>query len=291
MDFSYTVCEKGIEITKYLKDEAVAEVPAEIDGKAVISIGKYAFEGKRELIEVVLPDGMVTIGAHAFYNCRKLTKIHLSDCIISTEDGAFKNCRSLRYVFVKVILYKMTFLKNLLSELNQEIHVTMDYEKEGQTSKLVFPSYLHDYVDNVEARIINQVTYGSGVHYRECMQEKSVDFNKYDKTFYIAKINDSEDTLLAIVLYRLEYPYELSMDARNEYKAYIKEHFLQIIELCVEKEDVDALMILAKHGFYTEDSIDSAIQVAHRREKIACTGVLLDYKKSHFSVRKKTFDL
>ena len=180
MEFSYRVNEHSVEITHYVGNESEVQIPAELEGKPVTAIGNYAFEGKNELLEVVLPKTIESIGAHAFYNCRRLMKMTLSDRILSTEDGAFKNCRSLREFHIQVYLRKMTCLKNLLSELNQEIHVTMENMDTHSMSKLVFPSYLYDYVDNVEARIINQVTYGSGVHYRECMKEKEVDYKKYD---------------------------------------------------------------------------------------------------------------
>lgn len=190
MEFSYRVNEHSVEITHYVGNESEVHIPAELEGKPVTAIGNYAFEGKNELLEVVLPKTIESIGAHAFYNCRRLMKMTLSDRILSTEDGAFKNCRSLREFHIQVYLRKMTCLKNLLSELNQEIHVTMENMDTHTMSKLVFPSYLYDYVDNVEARIINQVTYGSGVHYRECMKEKEVDYKKYDEVFRVARLNE-----------------------------------------------------------------------------------------------------
>lgn len=291
MEFSYRVKEQSVEITHYLGNESEVQIPAELEGKPVTAIGKYAFEGKNELLEVVLPKTIESIGAHAFYNCRRLVKMTLSDRILSTEDGAFKNCRSLREFHIQVYLRKMTCLKNLLSELNQEIHVTMENMDTHSMSKLVFPSYLYDYVDNVEARIINQVTYGSGVHYRECMKEKEVDYKKYDEVFRVARLNDTLETLFTIARDRLGYPYELSMEAKEEYEQYIQSNFVAIVTLCVEKEDIDGLLFLGDTGFYTKENIELAIQAAHERERIECVSVLLAYKNKHFKVQKKTFDL
>lgn len=291
MEFSYRVNEQSVEITHYLGNESEVQIPAELEGKPVTSIGKYAFEGKNELLEVVLPNTIESIGAHAFYNCRRLVKMTLSDRILSTEDGAFKNCRSLREFHIQVYLRKMTCLKNLLSELNQEIHVTMENMDTHTMSKLVFPSYLYDYVDNVEARIINQVTYGSGVHYRECMKEKEVDYKKYDEVFRVARLNDTLETLFTIARDRLGYPYELSVEAKEEYEQYIQSNFAAIVTLCVEKEDIDGLLFLGDTGFYTKENIELAIQAAHQREQVECVSVLLAYKNKHFKVQKKTFDL
>lgn len=291
MEFSYRVNGQSVEITRYLGNESEVQIPAQLEGKPVTAIGKYAFEGNNELLEVVLPKTIESIGAHAFYNCRRLIKMTLSDRILSTEDGAFKNCRSLREFQIQVYLQKMTCLKNLLSELNQEIHVTMENRNTHTMSKLVFPSYLYDYVDNVEARIINQVTYGSGVHYRECMKEKEVDYKKYDEVFRVARLNDTLETLFTIARDRLEYPYELSMEAKEEYEQYIRSNFAGIVTLCVEKEDIDGLLFLSDAGFYTKENIELAIEIAHQREQVECVSVLLVYKNKHFKVQKKTFDL
>ncbi|MBR3771065.1 MAG: leucine-rich repeat protein, partial [Clostridium sp.] len=141
MDFSYRTIEERIEITAYHGSNSVVYVPEEIDGRSVTVIGKYAFEGNNDILEVVLPDSVERIGSHAFYNCRRVEKMRMSDRIVETEDGAFKNCRSLREFQIRVILHKMTCLKNLLSELSQELHITLEYTGQEQ-SRLVFPRYL-----------------------------------------------------------------------------------------------------------------------------------------------------
>lgn len=291
MEFEYRLMENEIEITSYLENMPVVTVPERIEGLPVTSVGKYAFEGKNELLEVTLPESLREIGAHAFYNCRRLRKVSLTDCVLSIEDGAFKNCRNLQEFHIQIFLRKMTCLNNLLSELNQEIHVTMDYIDTGARSKLVFPSFLFNYEDNVSAKIVNQITYGSGVHYRECMKEKEVDFKRYDDAYRVAKANDSLETLFAIAQYRLEFPYELGEEGKEEYCHFIKENFQDIISLCVKNDDADRLLFLGEAGFFTRENIDSVIQTAHERERLECVSVLLEYKNRHFAVQKKTFDL
>lgn len=297
MNFEYMIQNDRIEITSYRGQEQVVTIPAEIEGKPVTSIGKYAFEGNNDVLEILLPETVDTIKAHAFYNCRKLEKMSLSDCVTETEDGAFKNCRSLRFFNIAVLIEKMTCLKNLLSELNQELHVELEYRKERQgttdelkKSKLVFPKYAYDYVDNVEARIINQVTYGSGVHYRECMKEKNIDFRKYDQVFSVAVVNDSLETLFTIARNRLEYPYELLQEAKEQYRHYIQEHLMELAGYCIQK-DIDGLLFLGDQEFLTRDNIDAIMELAHKKEQIESVSVLLDYKRKHFPVVKKRFEL
>lgn len=294
MDFECIQTNTGMELTAYYGNGLIVTIPDKIEGTPITSIGTYAMEGHNEVTELVLPAALDTIKAHAFYNCRNLEKISLSDRVTEIEDGAFKNCRSLRFLHMQVIQGKMTCLKNLLSELNQELHIKMDYIEGGQVkkeSKLVFPKYAYDYVDNVEARIINQITYGSGVHYRECMKEKDIDFRKYDHVFSVAVVNDTFETLFTIARYRLEYPYQLQEEAKNIYENYIQEHFYEIAEYCIKEEDTDGLLFLGDYHFLTKETIEEVIQTAHRMEKVECVSILLNYKKEHFKQEKRQFEL
>lgn len=294
MKFEYKTIEETIMITAYLDNEPVVCVPEVIDGKPVTALGAYAFEGKNELIELSLPKTIASIGAHAFYNCRRLEKVCLSDRMVSAEDGAFKNCRNLRSFHIQVYQDKITCLKNLLSELNQEILIQMEYMQEGKciaVSRLVFPKYSYEYAENTPARIINQLTYGSGVHYRECMKDKDVDFKKYDGTFSVAKVNDSLETLFLIARNRLQYPYKLEEKAKEQYHTFIEAHFMDIVKLLVKNEDVDGLLFLGEEQLFTRDNIDLAIQTAHELERVECVSVLLEYKNQHFKIVKKIFEL
>ena len=50
-------------------------IPAEYNGKAVISIGFSAFKESTQLTSIVIPTSVTTIGANAFYECKELKKI------------------------------------------------------------------------------------------------------------------------------------------------------------------------------------------------------------------------
>lgn len=89
----------------------------------------------------------------------------------------------------------------------------------------------------------------------------------------------------------MAYPYELSIEAKEEYELYIQSNFAAIVALCVEKEDIEGLLFLGDTGFYTKENIELAIKAAHERERVECVSVLLAYKNKHSKVQKKTFDL
>ena len=92
-------------------------IPAEIDGKPVVSIGEGAFYGHGEITSAVIPETVSNIGYKAFSNCEALKscnipsgvtnigyaafsntdigEIILSDGVVNVSEFAFEDCRSL----------------------------------------------------------------------------------------------------------------------------------------------------------------------------------------------------
>lgn len=291
-----------IVISKYSGTHERIEVPGILDGKSVIRIGDYAFSEHRNLIEITLPDTVQEIGRHAFYNCRKLRKVHMTDRIHTIEDGAFKNCESLKEVSYQMLNGRTAGLKGLLSESNWELHITIHYvrmnneendqEKDKENvAKLIFPRYLHDYEENTSAKVINQVTYGAGVHYRECISEYDIDYRRYDELFHYVMANDSKETACFIALYRLLYPYHLGEAARDQYRGFLGEQLLYLTKLILQNEDMEMMTNLASLRLYSAEDLDQAMELAYRLNSIEGTRFFLQYKKDNFGSRKKLFEL
>lgn len=88
----------GIRITGYRGRSSRVEIPRELDGKPVTSIGEYAFEGKR-ITEVSLPDGITDIGMAAFRNCSSLVSVTFAtDGDLTVGNYAFYGCDALKNV-------------------------------------------------------------------------------------------------------------------------------------------------------------------------------------------------
>ena len=87
-----------IEITKYNGSETELEIPAEIDGKKVVSIGYNAFskyddkfdEDRSNLKSVIIPGSVTRIRSEAFKNCPDLANITIPSSVKFIEEGAFK---------------------------------------------------------------------------------------------------------------------------------------------------------------------------------------------------------
>ncbi|MFT3951059.1 MAG: leucine-rich repeat domain-containing protein [Oscillospiraceae bacterium] len=91
--YSYSVLSDGTaEITNYSGSAAFLEIPSEIDGKTVTSIGDQAFQNNSALTSVTIPSGVTRIKASAFRNCTGLTEIVIPAGITSIGYYAFSNC-------------------------------------------------------------------------------------------------------------------------------------------------------------------------------------------------------
>lgn len=73
---SYEIRDAGVTITDC--DEAAEgdlEIPAEIEGLPVTSIGDKAFFGCTRLTSITIPDSVTSIGDGAFVDCSSLTSV------------------------------------------------------------------------------------------------------------------------------------------------------------------------------------------------------------------------
>ena len=97
----YEVYDGHVEITGYTGNATVLDIPAEIGGLPVTSIGSSAFSENISLVNINLPDSVTEIGEHAFQNCASLEKIHISESVKLIGDFAFGRCDSLQYIDVE----------------------------------------------------------------------------------------------------------------------------------------------------------------------------------------------
>ena len=94
-DFSYTIIDSNVKITKYLGVSTSVVIPDVIEGNKVTSIGEFAFYNCFKLESIMLPDSLKSIDAFAFESCTKLTNVSIPKNVSKVSQAAFMGCSKL----------------------------------------------------------------------------------------------------------------------------------------------------------------------------------------------------
>ena len=94
-DMVYQASDDAATLVRYFGADSKVDIPAELGGKPVTSIGEYAFVYCNSLTEVTIPEGVTSIGVGAFAGCRSLTEVTIPEGVTSIGEWAFEACSSL----------------------------------------------------------------------------------------------------------------------------------------------------------------------------------------------------
>lgn len=98
MNFTYTVNDNTVTITKYNGNAKSVTIPTTINGKKVVEIGKRAFNVNKKLENITISDTVNRIRLSAFSNCPKLSKIIFGKNVSTISKYAFANCPKLKNI-------------------------------------------------------------------------------------------------------------------------------------------------------------------------------------------------
>lgn len=96
-DFTYTVSNNAVTISKYNGSDAEVNIPSEIDDKPVVEISYSAFANKTDLESVTIPDTITKIGLNAFEKTG-LESITIPQSVSEICEKAFFNCPKLKTI-------------------------------------------------------------------------------------------------------------------------------------------------------------------------------------------------
>ena len=99
-DMVYQASDDAATLVRYFGEDSKVDIPAELGGKPVTSIGDCAFECCGSLTEVTIPKSVETIGDEAFCFCSNLTKVTIPEGVTSIGEYAFAYCSSLTEVTI-----------------------------------------------------------------------------------------------------------------------------------------------------------------------------------------------
>ena len=246
----------------------------------------YAFYDCRSLEKLRIPETVQKIGAYACYNCRKMEEINIPRETADLGTGLFLNCDKL----TSISFGRCRHIADLVAVLNHELHLTMDFD-DGNRAKLLIPDFQYEYIEDTPARQFHQVNYGTGHLFRQCIGNSDIDFRRFDELFYLTKREDVALMVLLLTMYRLEYPYRLQENRRQDYLQYLKAHFSTAFGYYTQQGSLDKIRLFAQWGLITAENIDSLLEMAGEAKKTEITGFLLEYQHAHFAKKKKSFDL
>ena len=241
--------------------------------------------------EIVFPHALKEIGRYIFYGCGNLKKLEFSDSLMQIGCGAFTGCHALEKLTVHMRQGKKSGVKEMLGEMWQRIDVNFlyEYEEDGieksdimhrrenkSEARLVFPEHYDEAVENTPARILYTEYHGSGSNYRQCFYDKELNYQEYDRLFEMAVAMDKLEVLVDMSFGRLEFPYELTGKARENYREYIRKNLEDIAEYLVKQEDMHRLEMISSQKLWTLEGIDSALDCASQRKETEVSAFLMN---------------
>lgn len=285
----YRDTEHGRMITACQCTEGDVVLPDDIQGIPVTGIGEYAFARTR-VTKIWLPARLSEIGRYAFYRCRDLRGLTLTDSLLEIGGGALTGCR-LSEVEIHFYEGKKSCLKSIVDEIRFALRAGLYYHQEDREARVLFPEHYEEAVENTPARLLVTHHHGAGGYYRQCFYNRELDYKKYDELFFRTVAEEENRTAAELALNRLRYPYRLERPAQEVYESYLKRHMEDAAGLLIENEDTKGLAFLASQGFFTEESLDRAVMMAAKQEKVGILSILMDEKHRKYPKKRKTFEL
>lgn len=180
-NFAYVEDSGSIIILKYLGNETTVEVPSDIEGTKVISIGGVAFSDNRTIKEVIIPEGVEYIQGYAFFGSG-VEDITLPSTIKEIEGSALSDCL-IKTINLGAEVQALNSSFNYCRYL-EEINVDEDNEYYSSEEGILFnkdKSTLISYPINKKGESYNikeGTEYINKAAFKECKNLKSLKINK-----------------------------------------------------------------------------------------------------------------
>lgn len=277
-----------IEITGYEGQVSCLKIPSEIQGLPVRSIGRHAFDGRKDLKELIIPDSVRSIGSFCFYNTRTLEYLSLSDSVVDYYDGAIRQCTGLKEI--RIDFHEkdsFSILKSLLGDNEKMLRFRLVLP-DGEI-RLTFPPYYDSYKEDTMARAIHHSLNGAGFSYRECVMRRSIDFRTYDRCFSRV-IYDNYEAAIDIALDRLMYPMQLPDQAALVYERYLTETAGQVLPFLLERRDVGRIRFLLERKMVPREELPEAIRIASEGKQAEICAILMEYQNRYFGLHAGAAD-
>lgn len=109
LGFGYFTPHWLITVTDGSNASGTVTIPASIDGFPVLTIGRDAFNGNKNITEVVIPEGVQEVAAWTFQYCSNLSKISLPNTLLFIDSHAFTGCNLLTEITIPASVLSIAF--------------------------------------------------------------------------------------------------------------------------------------------------------------------------------------
>lgn len=278
---------ESIAVKRYRGTAAKVVIPAEIDGKPVIAIGRKAFLSCKTVHDIRLPDLIEEIGDWAFAHAEELRSVRIGRHSFSRGKELFLGCSALDEI--------------VLAGTQDECQ---EYAGLGLYAMLAIAvTRFHDYflldpvdfgndawVERWDRKLMELVALDDLDGFEELWTcgEEDYEGKDYDiKSYPVEK----RKMKLRIVYFRLMHPYKLSDAVMTSLKSYLSGHTKgtdtpQAWELIVEehRNDLDYYRIFAEAGGITEENFDGLLADMEGVDA-EIKAFMLRHKEEHFTRR------
>lgn len=266
--------EAVIEITGYEGEVFSLEIPEQIEGRRVLSIGAHAFENRQDLRQIVIPDGCRTLRQFAFYGCSHLEYLSLPDTCEDYYDGVIRQCPALREIRIRCHGEGHVLMREILRDVESGLRFRLIYA--DREVCLTFPEYVSEAQEDTYARAIHISFEGAGVAYRECVTRRAIDYAAYDRL--LPRLTDYDlHAGMNIALDRLMTPEELAPDACAAYEAFLRERSEAVLGFLIAERDVERIRFVTVREIVTRDAVRSCLQQASTANLAEICAVLMQY--------------
>ena len=259
-------------------------VPEKIDALPVRSIAGHAFEHRKELRRVFLPESLAALRAFAFYGCSALTSMELYNTTDDYYDGVIRQCLSLRCVTVHCVRPDNYVI---VREMLRDIDGTLQFRlltAEGEI-RLTFPEYVNEAKEDTMARAIHFSIEGAGMAYRECVGKRALDLAGYDRL--LGRLTDYDfDAAAQIALGRLSCPAGLSEKSAAGYEEFLRagdgKTLAWVIRSADGPERREYLALLTSRQLIGRAALEEGLDLASSLGETGICAILMEYRRQVF---------
>ncbi len=108
-NFKFSYVNGGTSIDKYNGSDPHVVIPStdSLGNTPVTRIGGHAFSANKNIISVVIPEGVTRIGNNVFDGCENLTSVTLPQSLTTIADKAFRDCTALTSITIPAAVTKI----------------------------------------------------------------------------------------------------------------------------------------------------------------------------------------